>query len=110
MMELPLVSVICLCYNHARFVSEAIGSVQRQTYSRIQLVVVDDASADKSAQVIRESIRNCPEIIFLSLPQNLGNCRAFNKGLAVSTGSFIIDLAADDVLMPYRVQAGLNAF
>jgi glycosyltransferase involved in cell wall biosynthesis len=109
-MELPLVSVICLCYNHARFVKEAIESVRLQTHPRVQLVVVDDASTDNSVQVIRESIQGRPEITFLSLPQNLGNCRAFNKGFATSSGSFIIDLAADDVLMPNRIEAGLNAF
>ena len=109
-MELPLVSVICLCYNHARFVKEAIESVRLQTHTKVQLVVVDDASTDNSVQVIRESIQDRPEITFLSLPQNLGNCRAFNKGFATSTGSFIIDLAADDVLMPNRIEAGLNAF
>jgi glycosyltransferase involved in cell wall biosynthesis len=109
-MELPLVSVICLCYNHARFVKEAIASVRQQTHPRVQLVVVDDASTDNSVQVIGESIRDYPEITFLSWPQNIGNCRAFNKGFAMSTGSFIIDLAADDVLMPNRLAAGINAF
>src|SRR5258706_191229 len=110
MMELPMVSVICLCYNHAPFVNEAITSVLRQTHPRVQLVVVDDASTDNSLQVIKESILDRPEITFLPLQQNFGNCRAFNKGLAASTGSFIIDLAADDVLMANRVEAGLNAF
>ena len=109
-MDLPLVSVICLCYNHGRFVNEAITSVLRQTHPRVQLVVVDDASTDNSVQVIKESIQDRPEVTFLSLPQNLGNCKAFNRGLAMSTGSFIIDLAADDVLMPNRVEAGLHAF
>ena len=109
-MELPLVSVVCLCYNHGRFVKEAIASVRQQTYPHVQLVVVDDSSPDNSVQVIRESIRDHPEITFLSLPQNLGNCRAFNKGFAMTTGSFIIDLAADDVLMPGRIEAGVDAF
>lgn len=109
-MELPLVSVICLCYNHARFVNEAIASVRRQTHPGVQLVVVDDASTDNSVQVIEQSILDYPEITFLSLSQNLGICRAFNKGFASSAGSFVIDLAADDVLMPNRVETGLNAF
>ena len=109
-MELPLVSVICLCYNHGRFVKEAIESVSLQTHPRIQLVVVDDASTDNSVKIISESIRNRPEVTFLALPRNLGNCQAFNKGFAASTGSFIIDLAADDILMPNRIEAGITAF
>src|SRR6266850_6384990 len=109
-MERPPVSVICLCYNHARFVKEAIASVFRQTHPAVQLVVVDDASTDNSVQVIRESMQDHPEITFLPLLQNVGNCRAFNKGFALSTGAFIIDLAADDVLKPSRMTVGVDAF
>ena len=109
-MERPLVSVICLCYNHARFVEEAIASVLRQTHPAVQLVVVDDASTDNSVQVIRESMEDHPDITFLPLLKNVGNCRAFNKGFALSTGTFIIDLAADDVLKPNRMKVGVDAF
>src|SRR5260221_4219401 len=108
-MERPLVSVICLCYNHARFVKEAIASVFRQTHPAVQLVVVDDASTDNSVQVIRESRKDQPYITFLPLLQNVGNCRAFNKGFALSTGAFIIDLAANDVLNSNRMPVGVDA-
>ena len=104
----PLVSVICLCYNHARFVQEAIQSVVNQSYSNIQLILVDDASTDNSVAVIREIIRN-RSVEFISLQMNVGNCQAFNRGLSVAKGEFIIDLAADDVLLPDRVEVGVRA-
>jgi glycosyltransferase involved in cell wall biosynthesis len=75
-----------------------------------RVYVVDDASTDNSVQVIRESLEEHPEITFLPLLQNVGNCRAFNKGFAMSTGTFIIDLAADDVLKPNRMRVGLDVF
>jgi glycosyltransferase involved in cell wall biosynthesis len=109
-MEQPLVSVICLCYNHARFVEEAIRSVLSQTYSNIQLIVVDDASQDNSAEIISRIVKENPQIIFLSQKENTGNCRAFNRGLTKVTGEFIIDLAADDVLLSNRVEEGVNSF
>lgn len=107
-MEMPVVSVICLCYNQERFVKEAIQSVLNQTYRNIQLIVVDDASTDNSADVIRSVINSYPDIKSLALPENLGNCKAFNRGLALANGSFIIDLAADDVLLPSRIEKGVQ--
>jgi glycosyltransferase involved in cell wall biosynthesis len=108
-MESPLVTVICLCHNHDRFVAEAIESVLRQTHPRIQLIVVDDASTDRSVSVIRKELKDRPEVTFLSLLKNLGNCQAFNRGFEISKGEFVIDLSADDVLMPDRVDRGVRA-
>lgn len=108
-MALPPVTVICLCYNQARFVEEAINSVLAQTYPHIQLVVVDDASTDDSVPVIRRLVALHPEIEFLSLTQNVGNCKAFNQALERAKGEYIIDLAADDILLPRRVARGVEA-
>lgn len=108
MMEAPWVSVICLCYNQERFVSEAIRSVLNQSYPNVQLIVVDDSSTDNSVNVIKSALASNPEVHFLALTENLGNCRAFNKGLALAKGLFIIDLAADDVLLPGRIETGVT--
>lgn len=101
-----MVSVICLCYNHAKFVEEALRSVRQQTYPSIELIVVDDASTDESVKVIRIYLQKytCPSRVktcFLS--QNLGNCAAFNRGLALAQGKYIIDFATDDVMLPERI-------
>lgn len=105
----PLVSIVCLCYNHERFVSEALQSVLGQTYSNIQLIIVDDHSIDHSLVVIGKNILHHPSIEFIPLRFNLGNCRAFNKGFEKVRGDFVIDLAGDDVLMPDRVETGMDA-
>src|SRR5690349_14842581 len=109
-MDQPVVSVICLCYNHVRFVEEAIQSVLSQTYKHIQLIVVDDASRDGSDAVISKIVQTYPQIIFIHQTQNVGNCKAFNIGLAKATGDFIIDLAADDILLSDRVEKGVSFF
>jgi glycosyltransferase involved in cell wall biosynthesis len=108
-MTLPPVTVICLCYNQARFVKEAIGSVLGQTYPNVQLLVVDDASSDDSVNVIREMVALNPRIGFFPLSRNVGNCKAFNYGLRHAAGEYIIDLAADDILLPERVSSGVSA-
>lgn len=104
----PLVSVVCLCYNQQDFVIEAIQSVIHQTYSPIEIIVVDDASNDNSARIISELCSLHPGIKFLELKTNIGNCKAFNQALALANGKFIIDLAADDLLLPQRVEEGVN--
>lgn len=107
-MPQPLVSVICLCHNHASWVVEALTSVWSQTYPAVELIVVDDASRDGSKEVITAWLQDKPQIPFLSLDENIGNCRAFNRGLAMARGSYIIDLAADDVLLPERAAIGVR--
>lgn len=107
-MESPLVSVICLCYNHKQFVREAVESVLQQTYSNIQLFVVDDASTDGSPEKIQKLKDEYPSIEILMLETNIGNCAAFNRGLGLVKGDYVIDLAADDMLLSDRIKIGVE--
>lgn len=109
-MKEPLVSVICLSYNHERFVAEAIHSVINQTYKNIEIIVVDDASSDSSQIEIQKLMAEFPSIQFLPIAKNVGNCRAFNFGFALSIGDFIIDFATDDIMMPDRITKQINKF
>jgi glycosyltransferase involved in cell wall biosynthesis len=109
-MSNPLVSVICLCYNHEKFVKQAILSALNQTYSNVEVIVVNDASTDNSAAVVQELLTANPQLTFLNLERNVGNCKAFNIGFAQSKGDYIIDFAADDILLENRIQEGVNAF
>lgn len=98
MQDLPLVSIICLCYNHEKFVVQALDSVVNQTYKNIELLIADDCSPDNSVTVIENWLQNHPEIHFTKNSVNLGNTKTFNSVFAKSKGEFIIDLSADDVL------------
>jgi glycosyltransferase involved in cell wall biosynthesis len=107
-MSHPLVTVICLCYNHARFVAEAVESVMQQTWPNVELLLVDDASTDKSREVIKTLAEKYPNIQAVYNACNMGHCRSFNAALRQSKGLYVIDLAADDVLMPDRIQHGVE--
>jgi len=105
----PLVSVICVSYNHAAYVGEAIASVLAQTYPHVELIVIDDGSSDASVPAIKQALAGKKNIKFMALQENVGNCRAFNLAWRQAQGSYIIDLAADDRLLPGRIASGVAA-
>ncbi len=109
-MSTTLVTVICLCHNQKDYVLDALQSVLNQTHPRVQLIVVDDASTDGSKEVIQQFISNYKEVVHIDLFENLGSCKAFNRALPFANGEYIIDLAADDVLLPNRIEIGLKDF
>jgi glycosyltransferase involved in cell wall biosynthesis len=111
----PLVTVICLCYNQAKFVAAALESVAKQNYENIELIIVDDASQDQSVAAIKQWLAHTKkqfanEIIFLPLTNNVGNCKAFNLGFAKAKGAYLIDLAADDILLPENISTQVAKF
>jgi glycosyltransferase involved in cell wall biosynthesis len=108
--ELPLVTIVALCYNHARFLPQALDSILHQTYPNLEVLLVDDASSDDSATILRRYAAANPSWRLLLLPENVGNCRAFNHALRQSSGEFLIDFATDDVLLPHRVAYHVEAF
>lgn len=98
---LPLVTVAVACYNHARFVINALESVKAQTYSNLQLIVLDDCSKDNSVDVIRHWLnRNYPDSVFVEHRTNVGLCRTANESLAVAKGKYLRFLSADDYWLP----------
>jgi glycosyltransferase involved in cell wall biosynthesis len=105
-----LVTVICLCYNHAEYVEEALNSVINQTYKNIELIIADDFSTDNSVQVIENWLKIHPEISFVKNKKNLGNTTTFNHCLKIAKGAYIIDLAADDILLPETIEKQLKGF
>ena len=105
-MSHPLVSIIVVSHNQGDFVREAIISALNQTYPNIEVVVVDDGSQDHTPSEIESFSKGLKKIIF---PQSIGYCKAFNFGLAEAKGRYIIDLSADDILLPTRVAQGIDA-
>jgi len=109
-MPSPLVTVVCLCYNHANYLREAVESVLNQTYKNIQIIIVDDASTDGSVIEIERLVKHYPSIELLLLKQNVGNCKAFNSALGLIKGDFVIDFATDDVMSADRIEKQVNFF
>lgn len=110
MQNFPLVSVVCLAYNHEAYVVEALESVLHQSYPNIELLIADDCSSDNSVAVIENWLQNHPDIQFFTNKTNLGNTKTFNNVVKYAKGDFIIDLAADDILLADCVLHQITAF
>ena len=108
--ENPLVTVIALCYNHERFVLEALQSVENQSYNNIELIIVDDFSMDKSVSTISKFLENKSDVKTIFNTTNLGNCRSFNQALKIASGKYIIDFSTDDVMLPERITEQVKLF
>lgn len=109
-MKMPLITVICTTFNHETFVEEAILSVINQTYTHIELIVVDNASTDNTLQLVDKYCKRYPQIRRIANAWNKGLCSAFNQGLAHANGKYIIDLSGDDVLFPQRIERQVDFF
>ncbi|MGH8050654.1 MAG: glycosyltransferase family 2 protein [Arenimonas sp.] len=97
----PLVSVIIPCYNAERWVLETLESVKKQTYENIEIIIVNDGSTDKSAELIRSF--QFPSIRVFE-QENKGQTAALNAGLALANGDFVQYLDADDLLHPDKIE------
>jgi glycosyltransferase involved in cell wall biosynthesis len=104
--ENPLVSLIISNYNYERFLEEAIDSALDQTYSNVEVIVVDDGSTDDSRRIIAGYGKR---IVTVS-KENGGQASACNVGFQASKGEIVIFLDADDILLPASVQQVVAAF
>jgi glycosyltransferase involved in cell wall biosynthesis len=100
------ISVIIPTYNHAHFLPECLKAVFDQEMLPLEVIVVDDASSDNTAEVIASFQRRHPELIYLRNSENLGPARSINKALSLAKGEYIVGSAADDFVLPGFFQKG----
>jgi glycosyltransferase involved in cell wall biosynthesis len=98
----PLVSVVIPAYNAAATLRETLGSVLGQTYRRLEVVIVDDGSADGTAQIAAAAARRDPRIRLVR-QRNAGVAAARNRGIAETAGTFIAFVDADDLWAPDKI-------
>ncbi|MBK7258240.1 MAG: glycosyltransferase [Ignavibacteriae bacterium] len=109
--DAPLVSVIIPCYAQAQYLREAMESVLAQTYSRWEMIVVNDGSPDNASDVARAFMADHPDraVRLLERP-NHGVSNARNAGARAATGDFLVPLDADDRIAPGFIATCLAAF
>ena len=100
----PRCSVIIPTYNAARFVCEALDSINSQTLSPIEIIVVDDGSTDMTADLVQDKYPN----VHLIKKNHAGAAVARNIGISAAAGEFIAFLDADDICLPKRLELQLG--
>jgi len=101
---------VALCHNHAPYLREALDSILAQDYAPLEIWLVDSGSDDGSPAILQEYARAHPDWHLLLLPENVGNCRAFNQAFFCSRGEFVVDFATDDILLPQRLSQQVALF
>lgn len=101
-----LVSVIVPAYNHERFVQKTIRSIIGQTYSNIELIIVDDGSKDATWNKINELKTECKKRfvrVCFEKQKNQGTCLTLNKLIEKACGEYIYIIASDDISKPMAI-------
>jgi glycosyltransferase involved in cell wall biosynthesis len=99
----PLVSVVVPAFNAAKTIDETLWSVREQTYSNLEILVVDDGSIDDTALHVEEHARR-DHRVHLIRQENGGVAAARNRGIAAAKGDFIAPIDADDLWIPTKIE------
>lgn len=98
-MEQPLVSIVVVSYNHAKYIRENLDSIKAQTYPNIELIVADDASSDNSVKVYEQWLMENDYPAKKNFhAKNTGLSAMLNECMALVTGRFVKLISADDYL------------
>ncbi|GEM_PF-139616 len=98
----PLVTIIVPCYNHEHYIIQCIESIYAQTYTHIELIVIDDGSKDGSAQILQQLSQTYN--FYFEHQENMGLARTLNKAIKLAKGEYITFLASDDLMLPNKIE------
>jgi glycosyltransferase involved in cell wall biosynthesis len=102
----PLATIVIVNYNYERFIAAAIDSALEQSYTPLEVIVVDDGSTDGS----REIIAAYGKRVRVILQENAGQGAVYNAGWLAARGAFVLFLDSDDVLAKEAMQKVVEAF
>lgn len=105
----PKVSVVIPAFNAEATIAETLQSARSQTYSELEIIVVDDGSTDRTCELVEEQATE-DERIQLIRQHNSGVAAARNAGAAVATGEFLAPLDADDIWYPRKIERQVEQF
>ncbi len=97
-----LISVILPVYNCDQYIKECIDSILSQTYTKFELIIIDDKSTDKTVEIIKSYTDN--RIKLTLKEKNTGLTDSLNYGIHIAQGDFIARMDGDDVCMPTRFE------
>jgi len=106
-MQNKLVSIAMATYNGEKFLCEQLDSIYNQTYKNIEVVVCDDCSTDKTAEIL-EKYRQKYGLKYYINEKNLGYVKNFEKATSLCSGEFIAFSDQDDIWLPEKIEMLVN--
>lgn len=103
-----LVSIITPTYNCAKFIARTIDSVQAQTYSNWEMIIVDDRSQDNTEEIVKQYMQKDPRIQYHLLEKNSGAAVARTTAMQLAKGAYMAFLDSDDIWMPDKLERQIN--
>ena len=104
---MPLVSVIMPCYNMEKFIAHSIQSVRNQSFTNWELIIVDDASTDKTVDKVKPFCEQDERVKLFVKTQHSGIADSRNQALAAAKGRYLAFLDADDIWHPDKLERQL---
>lgn len=102
-MKEKLISVLIPTYNVGKYVKEAVESILNQTYSNLELIIVDDASTDNTFDILKELAEYDKRIKLFRNSKNSKIVETLNFALTKATGTYIARMDGDDISLPTRI-------
>lgn len=99
---MPKVSVILSAYNAEKYIAAAVESILKQTFSGFEFFIVNDASTDKTGEILKSFTDS--RIIIINNPENLGVAVSANRCMDMAKGEYIARMDADDISLPRRFE------
>lgn len=106
MSVMPKVSVVVPCYNHGDFLAETLDSLQAQTYTDYEVIVINDGSTDKPTVTLLQSLQRPRTRVIHT--ENRGVSAARNRGISEASGDYILPLDADDKIAPDYLELAVD--
>lgn len=96
--DAPLVSILVPCHNEEDCIDDTIRYLQLQTYPNYEIIAIDDASTDRTGEILRELQKEFPRLRVITLKSNQGKGTGLNMAAMASKGEFIVGIDADALL------------
>lgn len=92
---MAVISVIVPIYNAEKYLSKCIESICNQTYSKLEIILINDCSTDLSADICKKYAKTDSRIVFINNGTNIGAAASRNKALDIATGDYITFVDSD---------------
>jgi len=107
----PRVSIIVPTYNSEKFIKRAIDSILNQTFQDFEIIIIDDASMDKTVEIVKNYCEKDKRIKLFQLNENSGGpAKPFNVGIKNSSGEFVAFLESDDEWLSKKLEKQIEIF